>query len=813
MGTHDWTEQSFIPIERLIERAAIAVGIGSRTRPGKAGEARGGGDMLLRKGSLITAAAIALAFAAAASPISVGAQAASHAVTGGGSIQRGVIDIGGSPGVPAVNPRTDTLYVPLQCPTAYCTTNNLSHEMDLVDTAACNAVGISGCPVVAIARVGGDPLAAAVDETTDTIYTANATGTVSVVDGATCNATVTSGCGTPLATIHTGGFPVDDAFNPRTRTLYVVSPAGDVFVIDGARCNALTIVGCGEPVKTIADGAGPQAVDVDLATDTIYTANNGNGSGDTVSVIDGATCNGHDGGGCGIAPHTVTLAGGVFWDGVDQATDTVYVANDETGTVSVIDGARCNAKVFSGCAGPHAVATTGAGAGGVAVDASLHTAFVINTQDDTLSAINTRTCNGTDVSGCSGAILSAQAGTNHGPEYTGFPGGGGMALLPQSDTAYLVNVGGENRVSVITLGTCNAQTASGCRAPAPAAPNPEREATIDPSTDTIYASNHNLPEIDVLNGATCNAEDQSGCAPLAEIPMGYRSASLGTLDPSTHTLYAADDSGKLSAINIATCNAGHTEGCSTPPTTMAIGPYPGAPELDAATHTVYVIYGFEGARIAVVNAATCDAEVTSGCGQKPGIIKVGENTNYLAVSAKTDTIYAASTNYGKVFVINGATCDGNDHSGCGRIEAKVNVGYQPVGVAVDDATNSVYVAINNDGDSPGEVSLINGATCNGTDPAGCGGAKPLIAVGRSPIEVVIDVATDTVYVSDFSSADVSIINGSTCNAENASGCHVPAPEQATGSWPWGIAVNDDTNTVYSMNIWTPGSLSIFHGRA
>jgi DNA-binding beta-propeller fold protein YncE len=767
--------------------------------------------MFLRKGSLITAAALALGFAAVASPVSVGAQIQSNAVAAGGSIQRGVIDIGGSPGVPAVNPKTHTLYVPLQCPTAYCTTNNLSHEMDLADTATCTAVSSSGCAVVARARVGGDPLAAAVDETTDTIYTANATGTVSVVDGATCNATVTSGCAMPLATIHTGGFPVDDVFDPRTRTLYVVSPAGDVFVIDGARCNAMTVVGCSEPVKTIAVSAGPQAVDVDLATDTIYTANNGNGSGDTVSVIDGATCNGHDGSGCSTAPHTVTLAGGVFWDGVDQVTDTIYVANASLGTVSVIDGAGCNAEIFSGCTA-QAVATTGAGAGAVAVDATLHTAFVVNTEDDTLSAINTRTCNGAHVAGCS-AIPSAQAGTNQGPGYTGFPGGGGMALLPQSNTAYLLNVGGDNRVSVVTLGTCNAETTSGCRSAAPAAPNAEHEATIDPSTDTIYASNRDLPEIDVLNGATCNASDQSGCAPVAEIPMGYRSASLGTLDPSTHTLFASDASGRLSMINIATCNAGHTEGCATAPTTMAIGPYPGDPELDAATHTVYVVYGFQGAHIAVVNAATCNAEVPSGCGQKPAIIKVGANTNFIAVSAKTDTIYAPSTNSGKVFVINGATCNGVDHSGCGRIAAKVSVGYQPVGVAVDDATNSVYVAINNDGDSPGEVSLINGATCNGTDTAGCAGPKPLVGVGRSPIDVVIDVATNTVYVSDFSSADVSIINGSTCDAENASDCHVPAPEQATGSWPWGIAVNENTNTVYSMNIWAPGSLSIYPGRA
>ena len=111
------------------------------------------------------------------------------------------------------------------------------HEMDVINTATCNASTTSDCSVIARAKVAGFALAAAVDERTDTIYVANGEGSVSVVDGALCNATVTSGCSTPLATIHTGGFDVDDVFDPVTRTLYVASPAGDVFVIDGAGCN------------------------------------------------------------------------------------------------------------------------------------------------------------------------------------------------------------------------------------------------------------------------------------------------------------------------------------------------------------------------------------------------------------------------------------------------------------------------------------------------------------------------------------------------------------------------------------------------
>jgi hypothetical protein len=45
-------------------------------------------------------------------------------------------------------------------------------------------------------------------------------------------------------------------------------------------------------------------------------------------------------------------------------------------------------------------APAGDGTAFVAVDNALHTVFALNQGDDTLSAISTRTCNGTVTSGC-----------------------------------------------------------------------------------------------------------------------------------------------------------------------------------------------------------------------------------------------------------------------------------------------------------------------------------------------------------------------------------------------------------------------------
>ena len=726
----------------------------------------------------------------------------------------GSVLLDGSPGVPLANPKTSTVYVPIQCTTSSCTTPG--HVMDIISAATCNTTTVSGCRVVARAAAGPSPLAAALDQRTDTVYVADGAGTVTVVNGARCNAAVTSGCATPLATINTGRFLVAAAFNPQTRTVYVASLAGQVFVIDAARCNAVTTSGCGKPVKSVKDKAGPGAVAVDVATDTVYAANAGpSDNGDTVSVINGATCNGSTGTGCGQTPRTIKVGADPRWDIVDQATNTVYVANHNDGTVSVINGATCNATVTSGCAHIPPAVTTGAAASFAGIDAAVHTVFAVNTNDDTLSAINTQTCRGGMTSGCPKLAPAQQAAPNNGPRYNPFPGQ--FALIPRLSSLYLVNVGGGNILSVINPGRCDAIHATGCRQPAPSVPDGEFLTSIDPATNTIYAGNLSLPQIDVINGATCQVGDLTGCAPAATIPMAGPFANVGAIDPATHTLYASDpSSGTVKVINTAICNATHTAGCGKSASAITVGPNPGPPALNPATRTLYVPFGNAANRVAVINAATCNAQHTSGCRQAPAVATVGQGTFTLAVSAATNTIYgpnagsAASgfSNGDTVSVINGVACDATNHSGCGHLAATITVGLNPQGAAVSDRTHTLYVANNALGDQPGTVSVINAATCNSTRTSGCTGHHPTVTVGRSPSSVTTDSATGTVYVTDTSSAAISVINGTNCRAGATSGCRRLAPLQSVGSQPLGISVNQHTNTVYVTQLFQAGSMSI-----
>lgn len=726
----------------------------------------------------------------------------------------------GSPGFPPVaDGLTQTLYVPVQCrnPDTTDTCNaTAGHVLDVINSTTCAADPAFGCAVLARAVAGDQPVTAAVDRRTDTIYVGDGggNGSITVVDGAQCNATVTSGCNRPLATIPIDGFPAAEALDPKTGTLYVANLAGAVLAIDAGRCNATDTAGCTEPVKSIADAADPDAVAVDVATDTVYAANDGSdGSGDTVSVIDGATCNARTGVGCGQSPPTITIGDNPAWAVVDQATDSVYVTNSDDGTVSVIDGATCNATAHGGCNQAPPTVVTGAEPTFLALDRVRDTVFVLNQGDDTMSTLDTRTCNGTITVGCQGRPANQQLA--FAPPQGENPNS--FALTGPRDSAFLVNAGGEAFLGTATLDGCTAVAHAGCRNEAPAAAGAEFFPVVDPANHTMYAGNEHSSEIDVFDTDTCHAGDVAGCAPVTEIPMPDPQANLGGLDLGDHTLYASDPySDTISVINTETCNAARPAGCTDTLPTLTVGPAPGPPALDAATHTLYAPYGDTANGVAVIDAGTCNAETQAGCGQTPASVAVGEGTNLIAVSQATNTVYAPSSGdpFGSgntVAVIDGVTCNATDHNGCGRHAATVDAGPAPQGVAVDDATHSVYVTIGSDGSSPGALAIIDSATCDGAHPSGCQRPARTVAVGRGPTSVVIDPLTHAVYAAAFAGASVSIVDGVTCNAQDGAGCSSVA-EQAVTSQPETLAIDPVTDTVYDGNGFPPEpTLSVFRG--
>ena len=140
-----------------------------------------------------------------------------------------------------------------------------------------------------------------------------------------------------LPSVHVGNGPQGAAFDRATDTVYVANQGDNtVSVVDARHCNSLDTSGCAQTPATAPTGAGPFAIAIDDATHTVYVANQNDG---TVSVIDAATCNGQNQSGCADAGPTIAAGPTPFGIAVDRRTDTVYVTDlgDDAGTVSVID--------------------------------------------------------------------------------------------------------------------------------------------------------------------------------------------------------------------------------------------------------------------------------------------------------------------------------------------------------------------------------------------------------------------------------------------------------------------------------------------
>ena len=104
-----------------------------------------------------------------------------------------------------------------------------------------------------------------------------------------------------------------------------------------------------------------------------------------------------------------------------------------------------------------------------------------------------------------------------------------------------------------------------------------------------------------------------------------------------------------------------------------------------------------------------------------------------------------------------------------QVIATVNVGAQPQGVAVNPATNKIFVTDR----GSGEVTVINGMTNQTTT----------VPVGMFPIPVAVNAATNKVYIGNYIDNTVTIIDGATNNTTTVN----------VGVEPDFIAVNAATN--------------------
>ena len=120
-----------------------------------------------------------------------------------------------------------------------------------------------------------------------------------------------------------------------------------------------------------------------------------------------------------------------------------------------------------------------------------------------------------------------------------------------------------------------------------------------------------------------------------------------------------------------------------------------------------------------------------------------------------------------------SACNGTVRSGCGVGSPHlVNVGSLPFQVLIDSTTRTAYILSN----ESSSISVLNTATCNAQNQSGCPRVAPALANGINPgVNMVMNSPTHTLYSVGQYSNSLWVFDTHKCNAMHTSGCTEFAP--------------------------------------
>jgi DNA-binding beta-propeller fold protein YncE len=534
----------------------------------------------------------------------------------------------------------------------------------------------------------------------------------------------------------------------------------DLQVFNGATCNATIQSDCSAvSVAALPANFIPFQPGIERTTHTVYVPLTANPDilGETLgytAVIDGSTCNGTDHSGCGQAPQLVQVGGAPQDALVDRTTETVYVLNQTSASLSVIDASKCNGKNLSGC--PKRVPALAAGLSSIlfALNPGTHTIYQPAQLTNNVWVLDAAQCNGQHLEGCTKFAPVTRVGV--------VPVG--LKENPDTHSLYVANAGDDNTgksVSIIDTTQCNQSHPEGCNRTWPKfyAPFGPRFFGLNRATNTIYLSLLSTNNVAVINGATCNSNTTSGCDSFTLTPVGH---------------------------------------------------VPQQVEVDEATNTIYVVNQGDGvspSTMSILDGTHCNGTDTSGCNQKWPVAPVGVSPQGITFNPSDHTVYVTDTNDNTVSVIDTTHCNAGDHSNCTPV-ATFPVGAGPRAAGVVRDTNTLFVANRDDL----SVSVIDSSTCNGSNTSGCphtpppaivvgafpetGGAGVENIVGRS---VTIDQERHVVLLPVPGDADVVQLDGNSCTANNMDGCRPKVIPRRMGGFALCAELSESANTVYVTN--------------
>jgi YVTN family beta-propeller protein len=329
-------------------------------------------------------------------------------------------------------------------------------------------------------------------------------------------------------------------------------------------------------ITTVTVGTYPAAIAVNPTTNKIYVVNQ---NSNNLTVIDGATRN----------TNTVLTGNVPYAVAVNAVTNKIYVANWASASITVVDGATNQTTTVS--VGDHPFA------------------LAVNTVTNKIYVANYSSNNVTVIDGATDRTTTASAGSNP------------FALAVNSATNKIyVADSGSNDVAIID-GATNLTTlvATGIY---------PRAVALDPFANQIYVANYNSGDVSVIDGAT-NL--------VTTIATGTYPTDL-TVNPITRQAYVTNGgSGTVTVIDETTLAT----------TTVVAGSSPTAIDIDLMTNKVYLTNNiWEGTVTMIDGANDSTFSISLGSGTWPIAIVVNPLTN---------VVYVANPQADSVSIIAGAS--------------------------------------------------------------------------------------------------------------------------------------------------------------
>ncbi len=413
---------------------------------------------------------------------------------------------------------------------------------------------------------------------------------------------------------------------------------------------------------------------------------------------------------------------------INPVTNMIYVANTgggaSGGSVTVINGAT------------DTISTTMSDGNSIAPQA-----LVVNPLTNIIYVANNSSGNVTMYNGATNASLGT-FGVGTGPAALALNTAVTPALL------YVVNsgvVGGNtlNNGSIQVVDTTHTNTPT--TVTDSMATNPIAVG-VDVVSGLAYVAENTPASLTVISGSSfmTNIKDTGAASTPRSVAV----------NPLTHRVYVADVGGGSGTVSIFQT--------TTYQATITMTDGPNVVAVDTSTDIAYAVD--DAGHIAVINGAT-------GTAFSP-FLQTSAGLEVVAVNPVTHRAYVAIDNQGNevsMAIVDGAT----------NATASIGVESEPWAVAVNPATNMIYVANFDDDD----VTVINGATNQVVaDPS----------TGQGPDALVVDPVNNLIYVANFDSSSLTVIDGATNQTASLS-------FQTTPITPDSLAINPVLNEVYGAS--------------